>query len=128
MDINTVAVDLAKSVFELPFGDCRGRVTGHRRLSKEAFLRFFVNLPPCRVVMEDCGTAHYWARTLQGLGHEVRLLPQQHMRPYVRRNKTDQADAEALLEADRCGGGSCRCRPRTPAARPCRGCTACAST
>ena len=72
--------------------------------SKEALLRFFVNLPPCRVVMEACGTAHFWARTLQAFGHEVRLLPPQHVRPYVRRNTADRADAEALLEADRCGG------------------------
>ncbi len=100
MSITTVAVDLAKSVFELAFGDGLGRVTGHKRLSKDAFAAFFVNMPPCRVVMEACGTAHDWARTLQALGHEVRLLPLQH----VRRNKTDRADAEALLEADRCGG------------------------
>lgn len=103
MNFTTVAVDLAKSVFELAFGDGQGRVTGHKRLSKDAFAAFFVNLPPCRVVMEACGTAHFWARTLQGLGHEAKLLPPKHVRPYVRRNKTDRADAEALLEADRCG-------------------------
>jgi transposase len=100
---STVAVDLAKSVFELAIGDGQGRVTERKRLSREAFSRFFINRPPCRIVMEACGTAHYWARTFQALGHEVKLLPPQHVRPYVRRNKTDRADASALLEADRCG-------------------------
>jgi len=104
MNITTVAVDLAKSVFELAFGDGQGRVTGHKRLSKDAFAAFFVNLPPCRVVMEACGTAHFWARTLQALGHDVRLLPPRPVRPCVRRNTAGRADAEALLEADRRGG------------------------
>jgi transposase len=103
MNTTTVAVDLAKSVFELAVSDGQGRVTERKRLSREAFSRFFINRPPCRIVMEACGTAHYWARTFVGLGHEVKLLPPQHVRPYVRRNKTDRADAAALLEADRCG-------------------------
>ncbi len=101
--ITTVAVDLAKSVFELAIGDGQGRVTERKRLSREAFSRFFINRPPCRIVMEACGTAHHWARTFQAMSHEARLLPPQHVRPYVRRNKTDRADASALLEADRCG-------------------------
>jgi transposase len=63
----------------------------------------FSPTPPCRIVMEACSTAHYWARTFQAQGHEVKLLPPQHVRPYVRRNKTDRADAAALLEADCCG-------------------------
>lgn len=103
MNTTTVAVDLAKSVFELAVSDGQGRVTERKRLSREGFSRFFVNRPPCRIVMEACGTAHHWARTFQALGHEVKLLPPQHVRPYVRRNKTDRADAAALLEADRCG-------------------------
>ena len=103
MNTTTVAVDLAKSVFELAVSDGQGRVTERKRLSKDGFAKFFVNRPPCRVVMEACGTAHHWARTFQALGHEVKLLPPQHVRPYVRRNKTDRADASALLEADRCG-------------------------
>lgn len=101
--ISTVAVDLAKAVFELAISDGQGRVTERKRLSREAFSRFFVNRPPCRIVMEACGTAHHWARTFQAQGHAVKLLPPQHVRPYVRRNKTDRADAAALLEADRCG-------------------------
>ncbi|MCC6135324.1 MAG: transposase [Gammaproteobacteria bacterium] len=63
----------------------------------------FVNRPPYRIVMETCGAAHHWARTFQAQGHEVKRLPPQHVRPSVRRNKTDRADASALLEADRCG-------------------------
>ena len=103
MNTTTVAVDLAKSVFELAVSDGPGRVAERKRLSREAFGKFFVNREPCRVVMEACGTAHFWARTFRALGHEVKLLPPQHVRPYVRRNKTDRADAAALLEADRCG-------------------------
>lgn len=103
MNTTTVAVDLAKSVFELAVSDGQGRVIERKRLSREAFRKFFVNRPPCRIVMEACGTAHHWARTFRALGHEVKLLPPQHVRPYVHRNKTDRADAAALLEADRCG-------------------------
>ena len=100
MDTTTVAVDLAKSAFELAVSDGLGRVTERKRLSREGFRKFFVNREPCRIVMEACGTAHHWARTFAALGHEVKLLPPQH----VRRNKTDRADAVAiLLEADRCG-------------------------
>ena len=97
----TVAVDLAKTVFELAVADDQGRILERRRLSREAFLQFFANRPPCRIVMEACGSAHYWARTFQRQGHTVKLLPPQYVRPYVRRNKTDRADAAALLEADR---------------------------
>lgn len=103
MNATTVAVDLAKTVFELAITDEQGRLVERKRLSREGFARFFVNRPPCRIVMEACGTAHYWARTFQAQGHTVKLLPPQHVRPYVRRNKTDRTDAAALLEADRCG-------------------------
>ncbi len=88
--ITTVAVDLAKSVFELAIGDGQGRVTERKRLSREAFSRFFIKRPPCRIVMEACGTAHHWARTFQAMSHEVKLLPPQHVRPYVRRLSTGQ--------------------------------------
>ena len=103
MNATTVAVDLAKTVFELAIADEQGRLVDRKRLSREGFARFFANRPPCRIVMEACATAHHWARTFQAQGHEVKLLPPQHVRPYVRRNKTDRADAAALLEADRCG-------------------------
>ncbi|CAK0752077.1 transposase [Gammaproteobacteria bacterium] len=101
MKSTTVAVDLAKTVFELAIANDQGRIIERKRLSREAFSQFFVNRPPCRVVMEACGSAHYWARTFQNYGHTVKLIPPQYVKPYVRRNKTDRADAAAILEADR---------------------------
>jgi transposase len=103
MDIKTIGVDLAKDVFEVAISTELGRVTARRRLTRRQFALFVETLEPgTRVVLEACGTAHYWARRCLARGAEVRLLPAQHVRPYVRRNKTDQADAAALLEADRC--------------------------
>lgn len=103
MNTTTVAVDLAKTVFELAITDEKGRITERKRLSREAFARFFANRPPCRIVMESCGSSHHWARTFKAQGHTVKLLPPQYVRAYVRRNKTDRADAAALIEVDRCG-------------------------
>ena len=99
----TVAIDLAKDVFELAFADASGRITERKRLSRKAFARCLENRPRLEVVMEACGSAHHWARRLQSQGHAVRLLPARDVRPYVRRNKTDRADAAGLLEAARCG-------------------------
>jgi transposase len=96
-----IGVDLAKSVFQLALANAQHHVTGTKRLTRSQFHTFFVNHPPVHVVMESCGTAHYWARTLQVLGHTVTLLPAQYVRPYVRRNKTDRSDAMALVEAAR---------------------------
>lgn len=103
MNITTVAVDLAKDVFELALADSSHRIVERKRLKRAAFARAFDNRAPVRIVMEACGSAHYWARHFQRLGHSVRLLPAHAVRPYVRRNKTDRADAAGLLEADRCG-------------------------
>lgn len=102
MNTTTVAVDLAKDVFELAYSDGAGRITDRKRPSRKAFPRLFENCAPMRVVMEACGSAYYWARRLQALGHTVVLLPAHDVRPYVRRNKTDRTDAAGLLEADRC--------------------------
>ena len=102
-DATTVAIDLAKEVFELAFADSSGQIVERKRLSRRAFARCFENRPRLEVVMEACGSAHYWARRLQAQGHGVRLLPARDVRPYVRRNKTDRADAAGLLEAARCG-------------------------
>jgi transposase len=102
MDATTVGVDLAKNRFELAIAGRPGEPLRRERLSRARFARFFANHPPCQIVMEACGSAHHWARTLQALGHQVRLLPAQYVRAYVRRNKTDAADAAALLEAARC--------------------------
>ncbi|MGH8078686.1 MAG: IS110 family transposase [Lysobacter sp.] len=102
MHATTVAIDLAKEVFELAFADGGGRIVERKRLSRRAFTRSLENRPALAVVMEACGSAHYWGRRFQALGHTVRLLPARDVRPYVRRNKTDRADAAGLLEAARC--------------------------
>jgi transposase len=103
MDATTVAVDLAKSVFELALADGQWRITARQRLNRVQFGRFLRQHPPTHVVMEACGMAHYWGRVAQGCGHTVTLIPPSYVRPYVRRNKTDRADAEAILEAVRSG-------------------------
>jgi transposase len=102
MDATTVGVDLAKNCFQLALIEPGSGKVRRERLTRTRFERFFANRMPCQVVMEACGSAHYWARSLQAQGHEVRLLPAQYVRAYVRRNKTDAADAAALIEAGRC--------------------------
>ena len=96
-----VAVDVAKSVFELAVSDEPGRVQLHRRLSRGEVTVFFAQARRSTVVMEACGSAHYWGRQLKNLGHSVVLLPPHQVRPYVTRNKTDRADAKGILEAYR---------------------------
>lgn len=98
-----VGVDLAKSVFQLAISSRPGRFDDHPRLTRDQFLPFFAQLPPAIVIMEACGTCHFWARKLRELGHAVVLLPPHQVRPFVRRNKTDRADAKALVEAYRNG-------------------------
>ncbi len=98
------AVDLAKSVFEVAVSTAAGRISERKRLSRSQFERFWANRPHGTVVMEACASSHYWGRRLRDLGFEVILLPPQFVRPYVRRNKTDRTDCEALLEAFRCAG------------------------
>ena len=102
MDTTTVGVDLAKSRFELAVADGEYRIQRRARVTRRQFARFFGNQPPSLVVMEACGSAHHWARTLAAQGHQVQLLPAQYVRAYVKRNKTDAADAGALIEAARC--------------------------
>ena len=102
MDATTVGVDLAKNVFEIALTDERGHIVERQRLTRARFDRFFANRSACRIVMEACGSAHYHARRLSSQGHSVVLLPAQYARAYVRRNKTDAADAAALIEASRC--------------------------
>lgn len=102
MNATTVAVDLAKSVFQLAVADGAWRVIEHHRLTRSQFERWFVNRQVTFVIMEACGSAHHWGRWLNTLGIEVKLLPAAYIRAYVRRNKTDAADACALLEAARC--------------------------
>ncbi len=99
MQITTIGLDLAKNVFQLHGVDAGGRAVLRKRLSRQRLLEFFANLPRCLVGMEACGGAHFWARELERLGHDVRLMPASYVRPYVKRNKHDAADAEAICEA-----------------------------
>ena len=101
MNATTVAVDLAKNVFELAVADTEWRIVERHRLNRARFARFFVHRAPCQVIMEACGSAHHWARRLVAEGHTVRLLPAHYVKPYVGRSKTDRADAAALIEAAR---------------------------
>ena len=96
-----IAVDLAKSIFEIAVSSEPGKVDERHRLSRQRFLDFFVNRPAATVLMEACSSAHYWARKIEGLGHRVMLLPPHQVRPYVLRNKTDRTDTKGMLEAYR---------------------------
>src|SRR5215212_9674594 len=102
MDATTIAIDLAKDVFQVAISDVSGHVTARRRLSRQQFAKFVETIRPgATVVMEACSTAQYWGRRCRDRGVRVRLLPAQYVRPYVARDKTDRADADALLEAHR---------------------------
>jgi transposase len=94
-----IGLDLAKSVFQVHGVDAAGQVVIRRRLRRGQVLEVFAKLAPCVVGMEACSGAHYWARELRALGHEVRLMPPSYVKPYVKRNKTDGRDAEAICEA-----------------------------
>ncbi len=99
MKITTVGIDLAKNVFQVHAVDEHGKVALRKQLRRDQMSTFFVNLPPCLIGMEACGSAHHWARTLSGFGHTVRLMSPQFVKPYVKSNKNDVADAEAICEA-----------------------------
>jgi len=96
-----IAVDVAKSVFEVAVSERAGRVREHHRLSRAQFSRFLSVQRPATILMEACGMAHFWGRQAQARGHRVMLLPPHAVRPYVPRNKTDRADAKGILEASR---------------------------
>ena len=89
MQIATIGLDIAKSSFQVHGADACGKVVLRKRLRRGKLLEFFANLPRCRVGMEACGGAHYWARELTKLGHEARLMPPQYVKPYVKTNKHD---------------------------------------
>ncbi len=97
--VATVGLDIAKTVFQVHGVDATGQTVIRRRLSRGRVLAFFERLAPCLVGIEACSTSHYWARELIARGHQVRLLPAQYVRPYVKRGKNDAADAEAICEA-----------------------------
>jgi transposase len=96
-----IGVDVAKAVFEVAVSDRPGHVSRRERPTRGQFLAFMAQQPAATVVMEACGSAHHWGRKLQSLGHRVILLPPHHVRPYIRRNKTDRTDAKGILEASR---------------------------
>ena len=98
-EIIRIGVDTSKSVFQLHGVDATEQPVLRKKLRRRDFLNFFAQLPPTKVGLEACGGAHYWARELMALGHEPKLLPAQHVRPYVRRNKNDKKDADAVCEA-----------------------------
>src|SRR5947209_13391213 len=101
MQITTIGLDIAKNVFQVHGIDANETVVVRKRLRRSQVLAFFKALPPCLIGMEACTTAHYWARELTKLGHRVRLMPAKDVKAYVKRNKNDAADAEAICEAVR---------------------------
>jgi len=98
-EVITIGVDLAKNVFQVHGVDAEGAVIVRRQLRRSQMLPFFKKQPPCLIGMEACATAHHWARQLVELGHKVKLMPPHYVKPYVKRNKNDIADAEAICEA-----------------------------
>ena len=99
MNITQVGIDLAKLVFQVHGVDARGKVALRKQLKRHQIVAFFAQMPPCLVGMEACGGAHFWARKLAELGHTVKLIAPQFVKPYVKTNKNDAADAEAICEA-----------------------------
>jgi transposase len=99
MDVSTIGLDVAKSVFQVHGIDAEGQVVVRQQLRRRQVLRFFEKLGPCLVGIEACATAHHWGREIAALGHEVRLMPAHYVKAYVKRGKNDAADAEAICEA-----------------------------
>jgi len=101
MNTTTIGLDIAKAVFQVHGIDARGQTTLRKRLRRAQLVSFFANLPACLVGIEACGSAHHWARELCKLGHEVQLMSPQFVKPYVKTNKNDARDAEAICESVR---------------------------
>ena len=101
MEITTIGLDLAKSVFQVHAVDAIGAVVWRKKLRRSALLPELAKVSPCLAGIEACATAHYWAREIAALGHEVRLMPPAYVKAYLRRQKNDAADAEAICEAVR---------------------------
>src|SRR6266849_10311675 len=99
MQVTTIGLDVAKNVFQVHGVDASGAIVLRRRIRRGEMVRFFGRLEPCLIGIEVCATSHHWARMLQALGHEVRLMAPHYVKAYVKRNKNDAADAEAICEA-----------------------------
>ena len=99
MELNVIGIDLAKNIFQLHCGNRAGQTLWKKKLSREQLKQVMANTPRSLVVMESCGGAHYWARKFQDMGHEVKLIAAQFVKPFVKSNKNDANDAEAIVEA-----------------------------
>jgi transposase len=99
MQVTTIGIDLAKNVFQIHGVDAHGKAVLKKQLKRDQMAAFFANLTPCLIGMEACASAHHWGRKLQAMGHTVRLMAPQFVKPYVKTNKNDAADAEAICEA-----------------------------
>ena len=104
MKSKIISVDLAKDVFEVAIANDQYRILERQRLSRKQFASFLVTQPPALVLVESCGSAHFWARQAEHAGHRTHILPAHYVKPYRRRGKTDRIDTEAILEAHRCEG------------------------
>ncbi|WP_019091395.1 IS110 family transposase, partial [Komagataeibacter europaeus] len=101
MKDTVIGIDLAKNIFQVHGASRAGEVMFRKKLRRQQFMQFMATQPPALVVLEACGSAHYWARELAGAGHEVRLIAPQYVKPFVKRQKNDAADAEAIVIAAR---------------------------
>src|SRR5665647_2795530 len=99
MKVTTIGLDLAKDVFQICAADASGKILYNKQLRRHQMAEFFTKLPACLIGVEACGSAHYWARKLQAMGHEVKLMPPQYVKPYVKTHKNDAVDAAAICEA-----------------------------
>jgi len=99
MSINLLGIDIAKNMFQLHSVDYIGKAVLKKRLSRDELVEYIANIPPCTIVMESCGGANYWARVFQRSGHTVKLISPQFVKPFVKTNKNDANDVEAITEA-----------------------------
>ena len=99
MNVTTIGIDLAKDVLQIHGVDQHGKAVVRKQLKRAEVALYFANLPACLIGMEACGSAHFWARKLSALGHTVKLMAPQFVKPYVKTNKNDASDAEAICEA-----------------------------